>query len=188
MNRRSLVASLALAAIASPVLAQTRGPAPGPSAEMGEAETRHMTDTMKTGALALATSRLAVEKAQHELVKQFAQFEVAEQETIAEVLKSMQGANVTTGQGAAPNAEVRDQLDDKGRQTLKALQDAKGADFDRQYVKGQIDGHQELLKIQEQYVQAGRNREQVNVAKLARGQVKEHISLLRTIDGQLKRG
>ena len=31
-------------------------------------------------------------------------------------------------------------------------------------------------------------REAVNVAKLARGQIKEHLTLLDTINGQLKRG
>jgi putative membrane protein len=83
-------------------------------------------------------------------VKQFAQFEVAEHETIAEVLKSMQGANITTGQGAATNAEAKDNMDEKGRQMVQKLQAAKsGSEFDAVYLKVQKDGHQELLKIQE---------------------------------------
>jgi putative membrane protein len=119
------------------------------------------------------------------MLKQFAQFEVAEQETIAAVLKSMQGANVTTGQGAAPNAEVADNFDDKGKQLLQKLQSAKaGADFDRDYLQAQKEGHQQLLKIQEDYIGAGKVREAVNVSKLARGQIKEHLVLLENISSK----
>lgn len=181
MNRRSLLLAASSLAVSSSAWAQTRGPNPG-SAEMGKAEEEHMQQTMRVGSLALATSRIAVEKTKNAQAKQFAQFEVAEQETIAEVLKSMQGANVTTGQGAAPNSEAQANLDDKAKTTLKKLQDAKaGADFDREYIKAQIDGHNELLKVQEKYIQGGKVREQMNVAKLARGQINEHLTLLALI-------
>jgi putative membrane protein len=181
MDRRSLVLGVSAVALASSAMAQSRGPSPGVPAAMGKAETDHMQETMKVGSLSLATSRVAVQKASNTQVKQFAQFEVAEQETIAEVLKSMQGANITTGQGAAPNAEAQANLDDKGKAILKKLQDAKaGAEFDKEYVKAQTDGHNELLKIQENYIKAGQVREQVNVAKLARGQIKEHLTLLQS--------
>ena len=85
MNRRSVIAGAAtVVAISIPVSAQTRGPAPGASDQAGQAEAQHMQDTMRAGALALATSRIAVQKAQNPDVKKFARFEVAEQETIAE--------------------------------------------------------------------------------------------------------
>jgi putative membrane protein len=181
MNRRSLLLTASAVVISSSALAQTRGPAPG-MGEMSKAEAEHMEQTMKVGSLALATSRIAVQKAKNAQVKQFAEFEVAEQETIAEIIKSMQGANVTTGQGAAPNAEAQANLDDKGKATLKKLQDAKaGAEFDKEYVQAQIEGHNELLKIQEKYIQSGKMREHVNVAKLARGQINEHLTLLALI-------
>jgi putative membrane protein len=190
MNRRTLLATGgALALSTYPALAQSRGPGAGSADQPGQAEQKHMQDTMKTGALSLATSRIAVQKAQNPSLKQFAQFEVAEQETIAEVLKSLQGANVTTGQGAATNAEAQDQLDAKGKQMLQKLQSAKaGAEFDKEYSKGQTDGHKELLATQENYIKSGKVREHVNIAKLARGQIKEHLKLLDNIEGQLKRG
>src|SRR3954447_20960729 len=109
MQRRMLLlAGAATLATVTPILAQSRGPSPGAADQPGPAETKHMQETMRVGALALATSRIAVQKAQNPAVKQFAQFEVAEQETVAEVLKSMQGANITTGQGRATNAEAQD--------------------------------------------------------------------------------
>jgi putative membrane protein len=193
MNRRTLVIAGAASLAATfpavgPAIAQSRGPAPGAADQPGAAEQKHMQDTMRVGSLSLITSRLAVQKAQNAQLKQFAQFEVAEQETIAEVLKSMQGANITTGQGAAPNAELQGHLDDKGKATLQKLQSASGDAFDREYWQGQKDGHQELLQIQETYIRSGRQREAVNVAKLARGQIKEHLTLLDNISGQMKKG
>jgi putative membrane protein len=187
MNRRALLAGSVFAVVLShSALAQTRGPAPGAADQPGEAETKHMQETMRAGSLSLVQSRLAQDKAQDAKVKQFAKFEVDEQTGIAEVLKSMQGANATTGQGAA-NAEAQGQLDDKGKQMLKRLQDAKGADFDAAYLKAQLDGHQELLKIQEAYIGSGKVREHVNVAKLARGHIKEHIAMLQDLQ-KAKRG
>jgi putative membrane protein len=169
----------AVLAAASPALAQSRGPNPGAADQPGQTEMQHMEDTMRVGSLSLAASRLAVEKASDAAVKQFAKFEVAEQETIAAVLKSMQSANITTGQGAATNTEAKDQIDDAGRQTLEKLKSAKaGAYFDSNYLAAQKDGHQKLLKIQETYIGSGRQREAVNVAKLARGMIKEHLTLL----------
>ena len=61
-----------------------------------------------------------------------------------------------------------------------------GAAFDKDYVALQIQGHQELLKIQESYLQqSAGNREMTNVAKLARGQIKEHLALLQDIQKEL---
>jgi putative membrane protein len=78
---------------------------------------------------------------------------------------------------------------DPGKQALQKLQSAKsGGEFDREYLQAQKDGHQELLKIQESYIGSGAVREEVNVAKLARGQIKEHLTLIDTISGQMKKG
>jgi putative membrane protein len=156
---------------------------------MGQPETQHIQDTLRIGALALATSKVALEKAQHPLVKQFAQFEIAEQQTIAEVLDAIQGASgtaATVGQGAGSSAEP--QLDEEGRQVLQKLQRAKASAFDAEYVSGQIDGHQKLLRVQESYIGSGKNLINLSLAKLARGQIKEHLALLNTANRQAKRG
>jgi len=50
----------------------------------------------------------------------------------------------------------------------------------------QIDGHQKLLAIQERYLQGNPgNRESANVAKLARGQIKEHLTMLQDMQKEL---
>jgi putative membrane protein len=197
MERRMMLAALG-AVFATPVLAQTTQPsgqrAPtsnnGAQGSMGKAEMDHVERTMKLGATALATSRVALEKAENARVKMFAQFEVAEQETIADILKSMQQQDpATTGSVKKPSdQEVRAQLDDKGRRMVEMLEKAqRGTAFDREYLQGQLTGHRELLEAQEDYLRSGRNREHVAVAKLARGQIKEHIALLDMMQNDIGR-
>jgi putative membrane protein len=207
MDRRLVLTGIAAFA-AGPALAQAQQASPqstqapsggaaggvygGAGAALGQAEMQHMQQTLAGGTVALQTSEMALQKAQNPHVKQFAQFERDEQTTIAEVLRSFQepAATATAGQartgagggaaGSAPEIPA-----DKARM-MQQLQQASGAEFDRMYIEGQMQGHQELLQIQETYLRSGRNREHVNVAKLARGHIKEHLARLQEIQKELR--
>ena len=189
MDRRHLIATLAATCLAAPALAQTAPPSGAPSTpdsphQMGEAEMRHVQQTMMLGSTALEASRIAKEKAQNADVKQFAEFEIAEQETIGEILRGMPMQGTTAA--APPPAP---QTDAKAREMIQKLQSTRsGRSFDREYVEGQIDGHRQLLAVQEDYLKVGRNREHVGIAKLARGQIKEHLALLEDIQKEIGRG
>ncbi|CAO4152410.1 DUF4142 domain-containing protein [Methylorubrum extorquens] len=200
MDRRLVITTVA-AAIAMPSLSLSAFAQNSPSsasektgntaAAMGEAEAKHAADTSTVGGMSLEASRIALKKAQNPKVKEFAQLEVAEQETIADVLKSMRDQSTpASGQVKAPSAEVvQTNLDAKGKQMMEKLQKAEaGAGFDKEYIQGQIQGHQELLQIQETYLKSGRDRENLNMTKLMRGQIKEHLTLLQDIEKQLGRG
>ncbi len=206
MHRRVVLTALAAAA-ATPVLAQTQQPAPipvtpqatgnqsgaaaggtyGAAGQMGQGEVQHMQQTLAAGTVALQTSEIALQKAQNPKVKQFAGFEREEQTTIAEILRSMQEPAATASGGAAGAATAPEIPADKANM-MQQLQQAKaGAEFDRMYIQGQIQGHQELLRIQERYLQANsRSREHVNIAKLARGRIQEHITELQDIQKELR--
>lgn len=185
MHRRLALTALATL-VAAPALAQTASPMP-----MGEAETTHAKRTMMLGALSLATSRIARTKASDDDAMEFAGFEVAEQETIADILTGMmEPSTAPAGTVKAPSdSEVAAHLDAKGKTMVEKLKDAKaGAAFDREYVTGQIEGHRALLDAQEDYLKAGKSREHLSIAKLARGQIKEHLALLADIERDLKKG
>jgi putative membrane protein len=144
-----------------------------------------MRETMMVGSVALLTSEIALQKAKEDEVKQFAQFERDEQTTIAEVLRSMmEPAGTASPQGGA---SAQPQLDQKHAEMVQKLQQAKaGEAFDKEYVKGQLEGHQELLQIQERFLQGRpQNREAMNTAKMARGHIKEHIAMLKEIQKDL---
>jgi predicted outer membrane protein len=56
---------------------------------MGDEEKKHILETLQVGTMSLEASRIAVNRAKEPMVKQFANFEVAEQETIGEILKPL---------------------------------------------------------------------------------------------------
>jgi putative membrane protein len=207
MDRRIVLAGLA-AAITAPALAQTSGSPstrqPGAAAgstggasgasrmggqPMTQADMQHMQQTMQLGMVALETSRIAQQKAQNADLKQFATFEVQEQTTLSEVLHSMMEPTATSATGAASGTSAPAmQMDAQSREMIQRLQNTQaGEAFDRQYLQGQMEGHSGLLQVQTQYLQSNpQNREHVNVAKMARGMITEHIALLEEIQTKMK--
>ncbi|GGE11581.1 hypothetical protein GCM10011390_33390 [Aureimonas endophytica] len=189
MHRRQMLSSaIAISAVlvAGSAFAQETAKTTDPE-KMGEAETKHSMMTMKVGALSLATSRIAAKKETGPKVAEFAMFEVAEQETIADILKSMKmDESAAKGEVAKPtDAEVMEMLDAEGRQMVEKLDKLSGKEFSTMYVTAQTEGHQKLLAIQEDYLKVGKNREHLNVTKLARGQIKEHLKLLADLKTEL---
>jgi putative membrane protein len=205
MDRRHLLAGLAGLPFATAAFAQTAQPQ-SPAAQtggaaggvygtagvtnansgapgLGQAEQQWLQQTMMVGSVALQTSEIALQKAQDEDVKQFAKFEADEQKGLAEVLRSMlEPAGTASPQGAAGAAPQPDQ---KHAAMIQKLQQEQAGDaFDKDYVKGQLEGHRELLQIQERFIQGrSQNREAMNVAKLAAGHIREHIQVLEDLQG-----
>jgi putative membrane protein len=183
MNRRLLLASIATLTAGRVVAQNMNPPAPAPSAGT-DAQHKHIMDTMAVGSLSLLLSRIAQTKATHPLLKQFTQFEIAEQETVADVLKAIQTNAAPKGAVQAPtDAELMQNLDDAGKASVEKLQAlGVGSEFDRDYIHYQVEGHRKLLDIQEVYLKAPDNLDQTNIAKLARGMIKEHLTLLADMD------
>jgi predicted outer membrane protein len=169
MDRRRLL-FLTLAGIAAtPALAQTTT-SPQP---MGDAEQTHIRDTLHVGSMSLELSKLALAHASEAKVKEFANFETAEQETIGGILKPLLS-------GAPP-------VDPMQAETLKKLEQA-GRNFDRDYVEAEIQGHNKLLQIQNTYLASGKNDTQIDIAKLAKGMIVEHLALLNDLQKNGMRG
>jgi putative membrane protein len=176
MDRRHVLLGLAGMTVTSAAFAQSGASSAGSggSAAMGQAEQQWMQQTMLVGSVAMKSSELAIQKADDDDVKQFAKFEADEQKGLAEVLRSMMEGAATT----------QPQADQKHAAMMEKLEQAKGKAFDRAYVQGQTEGHQELLQIQETFIKSGStNREAMNVAKLAASRIREHIEVLQDILG-----
>ncbi len=186
--RRAVLVALAAAAAHSSFAQSQSGPTPGGDAGPDE---QYVRETSAIGSLSLAVSRLAQQKAQTDDLKEFAQLEVAEQETLADVLKSLHNPGPIDGTVKPPSdAEVEQHLDRRGREKLEKMRAAPaGTEFDREYLAAQATGHLELLRIQETYLNSGRNnRDFINAAKLARGMIKEHLQLLADIESEIEFG
>jgi putative membrane protein len=171
MHRRNILTLIALGTvIPSAAFGEERRSREERLAETAE---RYIEDTLAVGGIALATSQLARERANHRWVKKFAEYETAEQEGVASILRSF---------GGRTPAEAREE----GRDAKRDLRGLSGERFDDAYLEAQADGHEHLLRIQNDLIKSGRDEELQNIAKLIRGRVQEHIDLIRTIRDQLR--
>jgi putative membrane protein len=176
MDRRSLM-TMAVLTLAAPSAVLARHRAARSRSDEGEAthgeaspaDVKYAQQTLAIGAVALATSQLAQSMSKDDWVKRFANYEVAEQTTVAEVLKSL---------GMKPENS------DQPAEMANKLKSSKN--FDTDYLAAQLDGHQQLLKIQDDYIGVAKDPAHLGLAKLARTQIKEHIDLIQTIQKNLK--
>ena len=179
MNRRFLLASIATLP-AGQAFAQKLSPTAAAPSAMTDARQKHIQETTAYGSLSLLLSRMARSKVTHPLLKQFVDFEIAEQETVGGILKAIQTNAAPSGETPSPSdADLMQNLDDAGKASVEKLRAlGAGSEFDRDYIRYEVEGHRKLLDIQEVYLKAHDNLDQTNVAKLARRRIKEHLTLL----------
>jgi predicted outer membrane protein len=186
--RRAILAALAAVAATSSLAQTPADKTPGAPATPDQ---EYVRQSLAASSLSLAISRIASQKAQTDDLKEFARLEEGEQETLASVLKSLSVQNASINDRAIKrpgDAEVEQHLDQRGRQVLERLRaEAAGAGFDRDYMGALATGHLELLRIQEAYLDSGQNNANIiNVAKLARAMIKEHLQLLADIESGME--
>jgi predicted outer membrane protein len=161
------------------------------SPEQAQAGAQYVRDTLAAGTVSLQQSTFARTKAQHPRVKRFAEFEEAEQTVLAEVLHTLSdpGATASVSGAAAGAASTAPVLSPEAAQVMERFSRAQpGAAFDRDYVAAQIEGHRRLLAIQERYLGGGaRNREIANIARLAHGQIRQHLTMLEDLRQEVGR-
>ena len=152
---------------------------------------QHMQQTMQLGMVALESSRIAMSKIRNDDLKRFANFEVQEQTTLSEVLRSMMdpGATAATGSASSQSGQPAMQMDPSARDMMQKMQNQQaGAEFDKMYLEAQLQGHRDLLQVQERYLQSNpQNREHMNVAKMARGHIREHIAMLEDMQKTMRK-
>ena len=129
---------------------------------------RYRSTTLMVGSLALKSSQLALQRATRPQVKEFAEFETAEQLTMAQVLTDT----------PSPSAARLDSTRAAQLQALSSFQ--PGQNFDVQYVTLQLQTHQELLEVQNSFLQAqpSMSSDVAHIAMLARATIQMHLTLL----------
>ena len=161
---RRMALTAVTAALATPFLPIVAEPAVAAQAH-GLTKGQYRRRTLKLGTLARLTCEIALRVAENPAVKQFATFEVAEQTTLAKVL---------TDRDYLPPV----QFTAAEQQVLGQLSAIVGGNFDRLYVDVQTQGHQELKEVQLRYLQDGKDRDPIHIAKLALTVIEEHLTHL----------
>jgi len=104
-------------------------------ADRGTQFVEHM---MMDGMAEVQLGKLASERAQNANVKQFAQTMVRDHSKAGDELKQITDRNNIPVQPPA-------QLDEKHRDLMNRLSKLQGAEFDGEYMKAMVDGHQDVL-------------------------------------------
>ena len=133
MDRRNILKAAAGAALVLPV-----GLTVGAQAQA--AMDRMKVAALEGGDFSTMTSELARDKSNSAAIKTFAGLEIEEQAATARAFGGRPG---TTG------------LTRRHKEMVDELSALSGDEFDRMYVRGQIMGHRELLKIHQDYARNG---------------------------------
>ncbi|AZO82042.1 MULTISPECIES: DUF4142 domain-containing protein [unclassified Bosea (in: a-proteobacteria)] len=165
MDRRMLIGAAALI-VTSPAVAQSKSGR--------DRELQHATETLSAGAAAIDTSKLALQKAIREEIKRFASFEIAEQEGLRDVLRSLTDLQHSNSPPTMPKVDAQT--------TTRNLAETNGESFEQAYLAEQTAGHRQLLQIQERYLQNGQDLTFRAVASLARGHIREHLAQLEILE------
>ena len=171
MDRRSFVVSFAGLSIAagSAFAQKDTKAAMGP---MEEAEKKHILDTLQVGTMSLEASpcRWSRQGSERQAIREFRSRRAVDR----------RGNSEAAGRERPAGRSHAGRLDEEAR--------GAGGDFDRAYVQAEIEGHNKLLQVQEAYIAVGQNQSEVDIAKLVRGMIKEHLTLLADIDKGGMRG
>jgi putative membrane protein len=187
-SRRGLMAGFAAVATSS-AFAQNSPREQGASFAPS-LESQHIQKTAALSALSLATSRIAGEKIALPRLKEFAALEVVEQLTVVDVLKTLADPQQLNGTVPQPDeGQVEAQLDPRGSEIVQRMRTAPaGTDFNREYFLLQVGVHQQLLRIQEDYLKLGRSPGSIIFTKLVHGMISEHLQFLADIKNELGTG
>lgn len=165
LNRRSTLTAALGGAVAGTMLLAGR-----PARAAADQATLDLSDyrarSLMLGSFSLETSRIALTRAHHPRVREFAGFERDEQLTVAQVLTDMaQPAPVPPD---AAHAAM-----------LQRLQAQEGRAFDTMFIEGQIQTHHDLMAVQQGYLN-GRPTvaDDRHIAMLARTTIEMHLTML----------
>ena len=166
---RRAALTLAAGGLLVPTLAARRAAAQ-------EAPEEYMRLMLEAGAFTKGAAEIALEKAENEMARQFAELEIAEIEAVVAVL---------TGAGAPPPPPP-DELDGSEAELMAQLRDAPaGPEFDRLFIEAELTGHEEGLSIQQPLSDQSEITVPVATAKLAEESIRSHIAMLQVIQGML---
>ena len=197
--RTHLLALAAAVGLAAPAFAQSgqtsqpqvqdRGAQQGaqaPAARGGQAMTaaQFMRMAMRSDAFEMQSARLASERAQDAAVRDYAQKMLADHGKTSAAMMQMRGeTTASTGQvGLGAIAP----LDQKHAAMIRELQGAKGAAFDRRYVRQQVMAHQEAVALFTAYSQNGADQNLRSFASQTLPTLQGHLRDAEALMGQMR--
>jgi putative membrane protein len=124
----------------------------------------------------ISASRVALQKSQNDEVRQFAHQMIDDHTQIGSQEKQVITEENLNVQRPSPS------LDPKHQKLLDKLNDASPEDFDKLYVKDQIDGHKEAVSLFSDYAKNGDDQGLKNFASDTLPTIKDHLKLAKDLN------
>ena len=126
----------------------------------------------------IQSSTIALEKAQSDEVKEFAQQMIDDHTKASTQLKAAVEAS-------GDDLEVPETMMEKHQQQVEALNDASGSEFDAAYIEAQTAAHQEAVALMTAYAEGGDEAQLKAHAEMAQPIVKMHLEHVEELDGKM---
>lgn len=175
--KRSLLAAVAAVALLAPVTlatAQDSNQSGAMTMQVSSAEEFMMMAAM-SDMFEIESSELALENAQSEDVKEFAQMMISDH--TANTQKLMQTVEAGGGEMQKP-----EELDDRHQAMIDQLEGASGDAFDAAYIDAQVQAHQEAVALMSSYAENGDNESLKEFASEALPVVQSHLEMVQKMD------
>lgn len=145
--------------------------------QLSQADQDLMMQVAKGGMMQLETSKIAVQKATSQEVREFAQGEVDEQTGLSDKLKAIASAKGVT-LPSTPDAELQDKL--------SKMQGLSGTDLDKEYVQQYaINGHQKLDQVMSTVRSQAKDANLQSIEKAAHPLVKTHLKVAQDMQNKM---
>ena len=126
-------------------------------------DTSGAVSVLMVGGFSLQTSQLALQRSRNGRIREFAELEANEQAAVAAALGAQPGSVPPSQEQAA---------------MLQQLASLSGRQFDRMYIAGQIQGHQQLLELNQANAQGGGDNVSRAVAIVSVPAIQTHLTIL----------
>lgn len=152
-SRATVLAAAAFLVLLPAAASLAAQPAAGEKAGQKAATAKHnpaeifARKSQMTNLFEIEAAQLALERTQDGNVRQFAELMISDHHAAAEKLQ------VAAGRSGLALSDLK--LDNAHRQKIEKLRRAGTAEFDRTYMKMQIEAHQQALKLHQDYAEAG---------------------------------
>jgi putative membrane protein len=153
--------------------------------DLSGADRRFVEDAAGSDAAEIAHARLALQRASSDDVKQFAQ------RMIDDHMKADQElARLAAGKGVSlePGRLEQPQPAGKERAVNERLSKLSGADFDREYMRGQVKMHDEAVSLFEREARKGKDAELKDFASRTLPTLREHQTAAREVAAKVGAG
>lgn len=148
----------------------------GASGTLSQSDRQFVMQAAMAGMAEVQAGELAAQKSSSPQARAFAQ-RMVEDHTKA----NQQLMTLAKARGVTPP----DELDRTHRQAMERLQKLSGTEFDRAYMKNQIDDHQKAVSLYEQQAKNGRDAELKSFATRQLPTLREHLEMARNDARQL---